>query len=333
MLLPSVLGSPPMTVDAGSRSMPIAAFPHGGSLVIATDDGEWLRLGTGESLEPMTATGPMSDVVAETDGTITVACWSPELRQLRHGPMSPAWSTISLSAPATALAATPRGLVIADTGGGLSLLTGAARVPVQELSSPEPILSLVWVGSLVALGASGTVEVSTWPVVEGGLVPIHTGTIGRAHAIFAGIRPGSALVAGARGIATLDADGTRPRIVAVTTDLKERISGAAVFADRQRALVYADSGDAWIVDEGLVRANPVRLSAGVIGAAPSGDGGVLAWTADGALHTIGSDGATWRVTGDDVVLAVADPGRTGSVAIHWSKSGGTRVTRGHVAWN
>ncbi len=330
MLVSSVLGSPPMTVDTGSvRSVPVAAFPHGGTLVIATDDGEWLRLGAGESLEPMTATGPMSDVVAESDGTVTVACWEPKLWQLRGG----AWSTISLSAPATALAATPRGIVIADTSGGLSLLAGAARVPVQELTSPEPVLSLVWVGGLVALGASGSVEVSTWPVVEGGLVPIHTGTIGRAHAIFGGIRPGTALVAGSRGLAILDADGTRPRLQAVTTDLKERVSGAAVFTDRQRALVYADSGEAWIVDEGLVRANAVRLSAGVIGAAPSGDGSVLAWTADGALHTIGSDGATWRVTGDGVVLAIADPGRTGSIAIHWTAKSGTRVTRGHVAWN
>ncbi len=318
-----------MTVDTGSRSVPVAAFSHGGTLVIATDDGEWLRLGAGEALEPIASTGPMSDVVAERDGSITVACWTPELRQLRDG----AWSTITLSAPAIALAATPRGIVLADTSGGLSLLSGAARVPVQELTSPVPIVSLLWVGGLVALGASGTVEVSTWPVVEGGLVPIHTGTIGRAHAIFAGIRPGTAFVAGARGLATLDADGTRPRLAAVTTDLEERISGAAVFTDRQRALVYADSGDAWIVDDGLVRANAVRLSAGVIGAAPSGDGSVLAWTADGALHTVGSDGATWRVTGDSVVLATPDPGRAGSLAIHWTASSGPRVTRGHVAWN
>jgi hypothetical protein len=319
-----------MTVGTGSlRSVPVAAFSHGGTLVIATDNGDWLRLGAGDALEPMMATGPMSDVVAESDGTVTVACWTPELRQLRGG----AWTTISLSAPATALASTPRGIVISDTSGGLSLLSGAARVPVQELTSPEPILSLVWAGSLVALGASGTVEVSTWPVVEGGLMPIHTGTIGRAHAIFGGIRPGTAIICGARGLAILDADGQRPRLQAVTTDLKERVSGAAVFADRQRALVYADSGDGWIVDESLVRAHPVRLSAGILGATASGDGSVLAWTADGALHTIGHDGATWRVTGDGVVLAVADPGRTGTLAIHWTASGGTRVTRGHVAWN
>lgn len=310
-------------------SVPVAAFPHDGTLVIATDGGEWLRLGSGDALEPMESTGPMSDVVVEADGSVTVACWASELRQLRAG----AWSTISLSAPATALAPTPRGIVIADSSGGLALLSGAARVPVQELTSPEPIVSLVWVGSLVALGASGSVEVSTWPVVEGGLMPIHTGTIGRAHAIFGGIRPGTALVAGARGLATLDADGPRSRLQAVTTDLRDRVSGAAVFTDRQRAFIYADNGDAWIVDEGLVRANQVRLSAGVIGATPSGDGSVLAWTADGALHTIGSDGATWRVTGDGVVLAAADPARTGAIAIHWTASRGTRVTRGHVAWN
>lgn len=328
MVVSSVLGSPPMTVDTGSvRSVPVAAFPHGGTLVIATDDGQWLRLESGEALEPMSPTGPMSDVVAESDGSLTVACWEPKLFQLRGG----VWSTISLSAPATALASTPRGIVIADTTGGLSLLSGA--VPVQELTSPEPILSLVWAGSLVALGASGSVEISTWPGVDGGLSPIHTGSIGRAHAIFGGIRPGTALIAGSRGLAVLDADAMRPRLAAVTTDLKERVSGAAVFTDRQRALVYADSGDAWIIDEGLVRATAVRLSAGVIGAASSGDGGVLAWTADGALHTIGSDGATWRVTGDNVVLAVADPGRTGTIAIHWTRSTGTRVTRGHVAWN
>jgi hypothetical protein len=319
-----------MTVGTGSvRSVPVAAFPHGGTVVIATDDGEWLRLGSNDALEPMSTTGPMSDVVAESDGTVTVACWTPELRQLRDG----TWSTISLSAPATALASTPRGIVIADASGGLALLSGAARVPVQELTSPEPILSLVWAGSLVALGASGTVEVTTWPVVEGGLVAIHTGTIGRAHAIFDGIRPGTAIIAGARGLAILDADGQRPRLRAVSSGLEERVSGAAVFADRQRALVYGDNGDGWIVDESLVRANPVRLSAGILGATTSSDGTVLVWTADGALHTIGHDGATWRVTGDGVVLAVADPGRTGTLAIHWTPSGGTRVTRGHVAWN
>lgn len=318
-----------MTVATGSvRSVPVAAFPHGGTLVIATDDGEWLRLGAGDGLEPMFSTGPVSDVAVESDGTLTVASWEPRLSQLRAG----VWSTIALSAPATAIATTPRGLVIADTGGGLSLLAGAARVPVQELASPEPILSLVWSGGLVALGASGALEVTTWPVVEGGLSPIHTGSIGRAHAIFGGIRPGTALVAGARGLAVLDADATRPRILSVTTDLKERVAGGAVFADRQRALVYADSGEAWIVDESLVRATPVRVT-GVAGAAANPDGTVLVWTTDGALHVVGTDGATWRVTGDGVVLAAADPGRTGSIAIHWTAAGGTRVTRGHVAWN
>lgn len=330
MLASSVLGCPPMSVDTGSvRSVPVAAFAHQGNLVVATDEGEWLSLGAGDELQPMTITGPMSDVVAQADGTVTVACWEPRLEQLRDG----TWSTLQLGAPATALAATRLGLAIADTSGGLSLLRGTSRMPVQEMTTPEAILQLVTLGDgLAALGASGAVEVTLWPGGEAGLTPIHTGTIGRAHALFTGIREGTAIVAGARGIAVLEG-GMRPRISAVTTDLGDRVCGAAVFANRSRALIYADNGDAWIVDEGLVRAHPLRLGSELVGAAPGGDGSVLAWTGDGALHVIGHDGANWKVTGGGVVLAVPEPARTGSIAIHWTASAGARVTRGHVAWN
>lgn len=237
-----------------------------------------------------------------------------------------------LSAPATALAVTPRGLVIADTTGGLSLLAGSSRVPVQELTSPEPILGLVTVDDgLVVLGASGSVEVTSWPGSEGGLVPVHTGSIGRAHAIFPGLRHGTAVVAGARGVGVLE----RQRLVSVTTDLGDRISGVAVFGERGRAFLYADSGEAWIVDEGLARPARVRLGdAKVAGAAPGTDGTVLAWTTDGVLHVVGHDGASWRITEGGVVLALPEPNQIrGSIAIHWSATGGTRVTRGHVAWN
>jgi hypothetical protein len=310
------------------RSIPVAAFAHRGSLVIGTDTGEWLSLGAGDRLVPLPATGPISDAVDAPDGTVTVACWEPVLKQLRDG----VWTELALSAPATALAVTPRGLVIADSGGGLSLLAGASRVPVQELAGPEPILALQAVdGGLVALGASGAVEVTGWPGGTAALSPVHTGSIGRAHAIFPGIRPGSVLVAGARGIAVLE----KQRLSAATTELGDRISGVAVFTDRGRAFIYADNGDAWIVDEGLGRPARVHLGeAEVAGAAPGADGTILAWTTDGALHVVGHDGASWRVTDGGVVLAVPEPETSrGSIAIHWTAAGGARVTRGHVAWN
>lgn len=316
------------TDDGLVRSIPVAAFAQRGSLVIGTDSGEWLSLGSGDRLTALPETGPISDAVEALDGTVTVACWEPVLKQLRDG----AWVDLALSAPATALAVTPRGLVIADTGGGLSLLAGASRVPVQELSGPEPIMSLQSVdGGLVALGASGSVEVTEWPGGEPTLMPVHTGSIGRAHAIFPGLRPGTALVAGARGIAVLE----RQRLSAATTDLSDRISGVAVFANRGRAFIYADNGDAWIIEDGLGRPSRVDLGhAEVAGAAPGADSTVLAWTTDGALHVVGHDGASWRVTDGGVVLAVPEPDTArGSIAIHWTAADGARVTRGHVAWN
>lgn len=308
-------------------SIPVSAFTLRGSLVIGTDRGEWFSVTSGERVEPLADTGPIADVV-EADGTLSVACWAPVLKQLR----GVVWTDLALSAPSTAIASTPRGLVLADTGGGLSLLAGMSRVPVQELTSPEVLVSLLPLeDGIVALGASGTVEVSTWPGSEGLLVPVNTSSIGRAHAIFPGIRRGTAFVAGARGLGLIE----RQRLAAASTDFDDRIAGVAAFADRARAFAYADSGAAWIVDEGLARPAPVRLGdAKVAGAAAGTDGTVLAWTTDGVLHVIGHDGASWRIADGGVVLALPEPNQIrGSIAIHWSESAGVRVSRGHVAWN
>lgn len=304
---------------------PVTAFVHRGALVIGTDTGEWMTLAAGDQLEPLPATGPVSDAVCDAHGTITVACWEPRLAQLGDDGM---WTMLALGAPPTALATTPRGLVIADSSGGLSLL--AARVPVQELAAPEPIVSLVEVdGGLVALGASGGVEVTAWPAGDAVLAPVHTGVIGRAHAIFPGVRAGTTLVAGARGLGVLAGQ----RFVAVTTALTDRIAGVATFGGQDRALVHGDDGTAWIVDPELGVVARVSLGADIAGVSAGADGTVLAWTADGVLHVVSQDGASWRATEGGVVLAVPELDHRGTIAIHWTAGGGVRVTRGHVAWN
>lgn len=308
-------------------SIPVSAFTLRGSLVIGTDRGEWFSVTSGDQLEPLADTGPIADVIL-ADGTISVACWAPVLKQLR----GVVWTDLALSAPATAIASTPRGLVIADTGGGLSLLAGMSRVPVQELTSPEVVVTLLPLeDGVVALGTSGTIEVSTWPGSEGGLVPVNTAAIGRAHAIFPGLRRGTVFAAGARGLGLVE----RQRLVASATDFPDRIAGVAVFAEKSRAFVYADSGEAWIVDESLARPARVRLGDGrIAGAAAGTDGTVLAWTTDGVLHVVAHDGASWRIADGGVVLALPEPNQIrGSIAIHWSESTGVRVSRGHVAWN
>ncbi|HEY4175984.1 MAG TPA: hypothetical protein VGM90_04105 [Kofleriaceae bacterium] len=324
-------------MDASSvGSMPVAVHATGnGALVIGTDDGEWLMLAKpGEQLASLPSTGPVSDAVVAIDGTLYVACWEPRLEQLRDG----AWREVPLETPATALAATPTGLVIADIGGGLSVLANDADLtiaPRQILSSQEPLVSLVSLaGGVVGLGASGSVEITAWPgEPDDPLEAIHTGTIGRAHAIFAGMAEGTAMIAGARGLGILDAENRR--LIAVTTELGERIAGGIPFADRRRAFVYGDDGGGWIVDELLSRQVRVNLGAAVSGAAAHGDGTVLAWTADGALHSISHDGSSYRIVDGDVVLAAPELARvdTATIAIHWSRSTGTRVTRGHVPWN
>ncbi len=309
-------------------SIPVSAFSLRGSLVIGTDRGEWLAVGSGDRLDPLADTGPVSDAVEHNDGTLTVACWAPVLKQLRSG----TWTDLALSAPATALAITPRGLVLADTSGGISLLAGTSRVPVQELTSPEPILAMLGIDDgLVALGASGTIETSTWPGGEATLTPVSTGMIGRAHALFPGVRRGTAFVAGARGLGLLE----RQRLGSVSTDFGDRIAGVAVFAERGRAFAYADNGDAWIIDDSLARPARVRIGESKVAGAVAGtDGTVLVWTTDGVLHVVGHDGASWRIADGGVVLALPEPNQIrGSIAVHWTESGGARVSRGHVAWN
>lgn len=316
-----------MLRSVAMASIPVSAFTLRGSLVIGTDRGEWFSASAGDRLEPLADTGPVADAI-EAEGTLSVACWAPVLKQLR----GVVWTDLALTAPATALASTPRGLVLADTGGGVSLLAGTSRVPVQELTASEVLVSMLPLDEgLVALGASGTVEVSTWPGSEGPLVPVNTGSLGRVHALFPGIRRGTVFVAGARGLGLVE----RQRLGAVATDLGDRIAGAAVFAERGRAFVHADSGEAWILDESLARPARVRLGdAPVAGATAGGDGTVLAWTTDGVLHVIAHDGASWRIADGNVVLALPEPNQIrGSIAIHWTESSGLRISRGHVAWN
>jgi len=317
----------------GAASMPVMAFALHGSLVIGTDVGEWFSLGAGVELEALAAIGPASAAVCDATGALTVASWEPRLARLRGG----VWSTIALAAPAVALAALRRGLVIADASGGISLLAGASHAPVQELAAGEPVLALARGGGagpgdgdgIVALLAGGAIAVSGWPgqAAPAALAPVDASAIGRVHAVFPGIVDGTVLVAGARGLGLLD----RGRLVAVAGDLGDRIAGAAVFGGRGRALVHTDAGDAWIVDGRLSRM--ARTAPGAIaGCSPGDDGTVLAWTTGGVLQAIGSDGAHRTLAADGVVLAAPEVGRIGAIAIHWATATGVRVTRGHTTW-
>ena len=310
-------------------SSPVVAFAIHGSLVIGTDTGDWLSLGSGEQLTAMASTGPVSAAVQDASGMLTVASWEARLAQLRNRDED--WLSIALAAPAIALAATPRGLVIGDADGGLSLLAGAAGTPLQELTAGEPVLALLPGGAgIVALLANGMVATTGWPepAAPAVLASVDTTAVGRVHAMFPGIRDGTVLVAGARGCGVLD----RGRLIAVASDLGDRVAGAAVFRARGRALLHTDDGEGCVVDERLSRTARIA-AAGIAGCTPGPDGSVLAWTMSGALREIDSDGTHQALADGGVVLAAPEVGRIGVIAIHWAAATGVRVTRGHAAWS
>jgi hypothetical protein len=306
------------------RTVPVVAFAVNGTLVVGSDEGEWGSL-AGSAVTELPSTGQISACVQDVSGVVTAACWEPRLEQLRDG----AWTSIALSAPALALAATDHGLVLADTSGGIARLAGASHVPMQELTSHEPIVELVGCGGgIAALSMSGTVSVAPWPATDGPLVPVATHAIGRVHAIWPGIRPGTVLVAGATGLGVLE----HRRLVAVATDFGEPIAGATVV--HGRALIWGDRGGAWIIDERLARVARVRPGASVlVGATAIGDR-ALGWTTDGALYAFdGSAEGGTRLAFGDIVLAVPDVDKVSVIAVRWTPHGGTRATREVIGWN
>jgi hypothetical protein len=304
---------------------PVVAFATAGRVLLGTDDGAWLEADAGGARVVHTS-GPFAAYAGDAD-RLAVATFAGRLSLRRDG----GWTELTLTSPVLALAVTRRGLALADLEGGLALLADGTRIPIQELTAPTPLVALHPLGDgLAALGLGGDLAVTSWPGAPGPLRAVDTAAIGRAHALFDGMAPDTALVAGGQGVAVLAGD----RLTAVTQALPERVAAAAGFAGRGRACLCDDAGSAWIVDAHLDHATPVRLPGGrMIGVAAAGGDVVLGWSADGALYAIKPDGACHRLPGGDVVLALAEPRRPDAgIAIHWTASGGARVSRELVPW-
>lgn len=293
-------------------------------MIVGTDAGEWLAIEAvrdGTGVRRVCDTGPFAAVAREEAG-LAIASWGAQLVRLRAGERAEG-EPAALAIAALALVSTPRGLVIASVDGGLSLLANDRSVPVQELAAPAPIVEMLAHATrgLALLGAGGTLDVTTWPASPGPLVRVDPAAIGRPHALFAGMTPGTALVAGARGVAILD--GTRLATAAAIGP--DRVCAAVAFAGRGRACLCDDAGAAWIVDASLGRVDRVRLpDASFAGLAAGPRGAVLAWTDGGALYEILHDGESRRLAAERVVLAL---GRADDViAIQWTAADGVSAT-------
>ena len=312
----------------GGWGRPVSAFALRAGIVVGSDAGEWLALdgdaaGNGPAAPRSLPPTARFAAAAVAGDTLTVACWSKELRQLPRLE-DRSWRELPLGSPVLAMAATSRGLVLADAERGLSLLTGGG-VPVQELRSDSPLLELLALGELLlGLDGNGALVTTSWPHGEAALSPVDCAPIGRVHALFPGPHPGSALVAGALGVALFE----RGRLASIASDLNARVSGAVCFGASRRVLLHGEDGEAWILDERLSRLSPAvrpSLASAIAGAAPGLGDSALVWTADGGLYSLSSSGAARLLLSGDVVLARLDRG--GALAVHWSAGSGVRFTR------
>ncbi len=339
-------------------SAPVMVCATRDGLVIGSDAGEWCAVvgdrstsgGAARSgdagpceLRPLPATGPVSAAAVDAAGVLNVVCWEASVKQLRDG----SWTDVALGAVPLALvqlASSDAGgsvthdglaragvtaLVAGDTSGGLLIVPTTARIPVQELTAPEPIVELhALPEALVVLGARGALGVTGWPrVADAPLVSVATASIGHVYAAFAGMRAGTLVLAGARGIGILE----HGRVTGVS-ELADRIRTVAAFRGHDRACLVTDAGDAWLVDTTLARVGRLQIGDPLAGAVAAPDGSVLAWTQHGTLHVVERDGKTTRVAEHDVVLGAPDPADPhGYLAVHWTPTS-TRITKGRATW-
>ncbi|MCX5745930.1 MAG: hypothetical protein NT062_25920 [Proteobacteria bacterium] len=316
------------------QAVPVTILAKPGACVIGSETGEWAVADRGDRITPLPATGPFGAAVLDTAGSLIVSCWAPVVQQLRAGART--WEPIELGATPLALVATPRGVISGDATGGLAIVPTSSRISVQELTAAEPVVELCSTDDgLAILGASGALEVTGWPFRATETSPyrdgaqlarVDTAAIGRPYGLFPGVREGSAIVAGRRGIAALAGNALAYVVVG-----ELEVRGVVRFAGADRACLFTDGGEAWILDPSLARVTRVR-TVDIAGASAMPDGTVLIWTHHGDLALLASDGAVRGLAGRDVVGAAPDPDRaSGYLAVHWTATDGVSLSRGG-AW-
>jgi hypothetical protein len=308
-----------------TRPVQLHASPQG-ALLAADDDQCYLVAPDGLVRGPIMELRGWSGAANASDGALVVCCYTPMVALLRGGEQE--FRSVG-QAPVLCLAESRYGVLVGDADGHVILIPPFGPSP-EPATHESPVVDLrAYPGGVLALGLGGTLGRLSWAGPWGKLEPVPLpSALEPPVALFSmGTQEQVGIIAVNR-LAVFEATGSALRVGthAFPSGLRD-----ACYLERgpARFAALTDAGELSLVEADLNTARPVVLpSAGreVAGIAPLPAGGLLAWTAEGALFSINRERAVRKLLGENVVLACAatdDSGR--ALAVCWTQEKGAQV--------
>jgi hypothetical protein len=294
---------------------------------LVTDQQEWLGLrADGEQHDPFAGLAEHAAVTLGASGRLLVGLYSSQVARLGEND----WEYLAQEAPVLSLCACPNGDLAGTAAGSVVLLeSGGKSSPLFHMR--DPVIALAsFESGVVALGSRGIFGRISWPPNKEGnsLAWIETGALGRPAGFFTAIEQDHIGIYSPTRIGILQP--TTGCLILCSHVFDEAIREIVFFgAQRWCYGVLTDAGNLMLVDNAMVKTLPVRFpgSARVVGCAPGGWNGIsTAWTADGSVYRLASDGTPTRIAECDAVLAYSPPGEDRTVhVVRWTTSDGASV--------
>lgn len=314
------------------KSKPISCLVGTDWNFLVTDDQEWLGLrADGEQHDPFAGLAEHAAAIVGASGRLLVGLYSSQVARLGEND----WEYLAQEAPVLSLCACPDGDLAGTAAGSVGLLErGSKSSPLFRMR--DPVIALAsFEGGVVALGSRGIFGRISWPPSKEGdsLIWIETGALGRPAGFFTAIEQDHIGIYSPTRIGILQpATG---RLILCSHVFHEGICEIVFFgAQRWSYGVLTDAGKLVLVDNAMLQTSPVRFpgSALVRGCAAGGWNGIsTAWTADGSVYRLASDGTPTRIAEGDAILAYSPPGEDRTVhVVRWTRSDGASVEIGKL---
>lgn len=268
---------------------------------IVTDIEEWIGISSDGEFHP--ALTRLSDHTTATFGAnheLLVGIYEPMIVRLREKH----WEYLPQEAPVLCFTTHDGDDIAGTAAGGVVLLDNTSLVPVFRIR--DPIISLAsFDKGLVMLGSRGIFGYVTYPILRGNTLKwINTDKLGRPVGLFKSVDYNQVGVYSSTMIGM--ADPSRGQISICEHKFEQGIRDIIFLNARSKPYaVLTDDGSLTLVDAGLGGVHPIQFprESYIKGCYPSRRGEIHAWTDDGCLYAISSDGGIKELVSDDVALA------------------------------